>query len=62
MAVQILPALTYHARRVLLHAVNLRHGTDGRKLKGKTEAAYSGDENIKCVINLYFRQVFQSVT
>jgi hypothetical protein len=25
----ILPARTYRARRVLLHAVNLRHGTDG---------------------------------
>jgi hypothetical protein len=25
----ILPTTTYRARRVLLHAVNLRHGTDG---------------------------------
>jgi hypothetical protein len=27
----ILPTSTYRARRVLLHAVNLRHGTDGRR-------------------------------
>jgi hypothetical protein len=25
----ILPTSTYRARRVLLHAVNVRHGTDG---------------------------------
>jgi hypothetical protein len=25
----ILPTSTYHARRVLLHAINLRHGTNG---------------------------------